>query len=180
MTTVLSVRRPDGVVLCADGQVTLGTTVLKGSARKVRDLADGKVLAGFAGSTADALTLFENFETKLNKFPGNLARAAVELAKEWRTDKYLRNLEALLLVADSERTLIITGNGDVMEPDGDAAAVGSGGPYALAAARALTENTNLSARQIALRSLHIAADICIYTNREITFLELPSTPAEEA
>ncbi|MCP4870101.1 MAG: ATP-dependent protease subunit HslV [Proteobacteria bacterium] len=180
MTTVLSVRRPDGVVLAADGQVTLGNTVLKGSARKVRDLADGKVLAGFAGSTADALTLFEKFEGKLNKFPGNLARAAVELAKEWRTDKYLRNLEALLLVADSERTLIITGNGDVMEPDGDAAAVGSGGPYALSAARALVENTNLSARQIALRSMHIAADICIYSNREITFLDLGSTGAEEA
>jgi ATP-dependent HslUV protease subunit HslV len=174
MTTVLSVRRSDGVVLCADGQVTLGSTVLKGSARKVRDLADGKVLAGFAGSTADALTLFGRFEAKIKKHPDNLARAAVELAKEWRTDKYLRNLEALLLVADAERTLIITGNGDVMEPDGGAAAVGSGGPYALAAARALLENTGLSARQIALRSLHIAAEICIYTNTEITFLELAS------
>ncbi len=177
MTTVLAVRRPDGVVLAADGQVTLGNTVLKGTARKVRDLGDGKVLAGFAGSTADAMTLFGKFESKLSKFPGNLARAAVELAKEWRTDKYLRHLEALLLVADADRTLVITGNGDVLEPDGQAAAVGSGGPFALAAARALAENTDLGAAEIARRALEIAADICIYTNREIALLELPSEGA---
>ncbi len=172
MTTVLAVRRPGSVVLAADGQVTLGSTVLKGTARKVRTLASEKVLAGFAGSTADAMTLFGKFEGKLNQYPGNLTRAAVELAKEWRTDKYLRNLEALLLVADDERTLIITGNGDVLEPDGDVAAVGSGGPFALAAARALAENTELGAREIAERSLEIAADICIYTNRHLAVLEL--------
>ncbi len=172
MTTVLAVRRPGQVVLVADGQVTLGNTVLKGTARKVRDLADGKVLAGFAGSTADAMTLFGKFEAKLSKFPGNLARAAVELAKEWRTDKYLRHLEALLLVADAERTLVVTGNGDVLEPDGEAAAVGSGGPFALAAARALVENTDLGAREIATAALEIAADICIYTNRELAVLTL--------
>ena len=174
MTTVLAIRRSDGVVLAADGQVTLGNTVLKGTARKVRSLADGKVLAGFAGSTADAMTLFGKFESKLGKFPGNLARAAVELAKEWRTDKYLRHLEALLLVADDERTLLITGNGDVLEPDGQAAAVGSGGPFALAAARALAENTDMGAAEIARRALEIAADICIYTNRELTLMELPA------
>ena len=172
MTTVLAVRRPGSVVLAADGQVTLGSTVLKGTTRKVRTLASEKVLAGFAGSTADAMTLFGKFEGKLNQYPGNLTRAAVELAKDWRTDKYLRNLEALLLVADDERTLIITGNGDVLEPDGDVAAVGSGGPFALAAARALAENTELGAREIAERSLEIAADICIYTNRHLAVLEL--------
>ena len=174
MTTVLAVRRSDGVVLIADGQVTLGNTVLKGTARKVRSLADGKVLAGFAGSTADAMTLFGKFEGKLHKFPGNLTRAAVELAKEWRTDKYLRHLEALLLVADGQRTLLITGTGDVLEPDGVAAAVGAGGPFALAAARALAENTEMGAAEIARRSLEIAADICIYTNRELALLELPT------
>ena len=173
MTTVLAVRRPGEVVLAADGQVTLGNTVLKGTARKVRALSDGKVLAGFAGSTADAMTLFGRFEGKLSKHPGNLSRAAVELAKEWRTDKYLRHLEALLLVADAGRTLLITGNGDVLEPDGEAAAVGSGGPFALAAARALAESTDLPAREIVSRAMHIAADICIYTNRQITLLELP-------
>ena len=173
MTTVLAVRRGSEVVLAADGQVTLGNTVLKGSARKVRSLLDGSVLAGFAGSTADAMTLFGKFEAKLSKHPGNLARAAVELAKEWRTDKYLRHLEALLLVADEERTLVVTGNGDVLEPDGDAAAVGSGGPFALAAARALVEHSDLSPRTIAEQALTIAADICIYTNRQISYLELP-------
>jgi len=160
------------VVLAADGQVTLGNTVLKGTARKVRDLADGQVLAGFAGSTADAMTLFGKFEAKLKAHPGHLARAAVELAKEWRTDKYLRNLEALLLVADKERTLVVTGNGDVLEPDGDAAAVGSGGPFALAAARALVTHTELGAAEVAREALSIAADICIYTNQEIALLEL--------
>jgi ATP-dependent HslUV protease subunit HslV len=172
MTTVLAVRRGAHVVLAADGQVTLGNTVLKGTARKVRDLADGQVLAGFAGSTADAMTLFGKFEAKLKAHPGHLARAAVELAKEWRTDKYLRNLEALLLVADKERTLVVTGNGDVLEPDGDAAAVGSGGPFALAAARALVTHTELGAAEVAREALSIAAEICIYTNQEIALLEL--------
>ncbi|MEE2828832.1 MAG: ATP-dependent protease subunit HslV [Myxococcota bacterium] len=177
MTTVLAVRKNSSVVLAADGQVTLGSTVLKGSARKVRSLSDGAVLAGFAGSTADAMTLFEKFESQLSKFSGNLARAAVELAKEWRTDKYLRHLEALLLVADSERTLVVTGNGDVLEPDGAVAAVGSGGPFALAAARALAENTELAAADIARQAMEIAADICIYTNREVSLLELPGEDA---
>jgi len=172
MTTVLAVRRGTSVVLAGDGQVTLGNTVLKGSACKVRDLADGQVLAGFAGSTADAMTLFGKFEGKLKEHPGNLARAAVELAKEWRTDKYLRNLEALLLVADAERTLVVTGNGDVLEPDGDVAAVGSGGSFALAAARALVSHTSLSAAVIAREALGLAADICIYTNENITLLTL--------
>ncbi len=174
MTTVLSVRRGADVALAADGQVTLGNTVLKGSARKVRSLAEGKVLAGFAGSTADAMTLFEKFEGKLSQYPGNLARAAVELAKEWRTDKYLRHLEASLLVADAERTLVVTGNGDVLEPDGGASAVGSGGPYALAAARALLDHTELDSETIARKSLFIAGDICIYTNQELSVLTLSS------
>ncbi|MBN95163.1 MAG: HslU--HslV peptidase proteolytic subunit [Deltaproteobacteria bacterium] len=172
MTTVLAVRRDGQVALAADGQVTLGNTVMKGSAKKIRSLADGQVLAGFAGATADAMTLFEKFETKLNQFPGNLARAAVEMAKEWRTDKYLRHLEALLLIADSERTLVVTGNGDVIEPDGGAAAVGSGGPFALAASRALLDVTDLAAGEVARRAMTIAADICIYTNSEILVLEL--------
>jgi len=172
MTTVLAVRRGNQVALAADGQVTLGNTVLKGSARKVRTLAEGRVLAGFAGSTADAMSLFGKFEAKLSAFPGNLARAAVELAKEWRTDKQLRNLEALLLVADAERTLLITGNGDVLDPDGDSAAVGSGGPFALAAARALAENTDLGAEVICRKALTIAGEICIYTNTSITMLTL--------
>ena len=174
MTTVLAVRKGPTVVLVADGQVTLGNTILKGSACKVRDLNDGKVLAGFAGSTADAMTLFGKFEGKLKEYPGNLALASVELAKEWRTDKYLRNLEALLLVADSERTLVVTGNGDVLDPDGDVAAVGSGGPFALAAARAMMLHTDLSAKTIAEEALALAADICIYTNHQFTLLELPS------
>jgi len=152
--------------------VTLGNTVVKGSARKVRTLADGRVVAGFAGSTADALTLFDKFEARLEQYPGNLPRAAVELAKEWRTDKYLRNLEALLLVADEERTLMVTGNGDVLDPDGGAAAIGSGGSYALAAARALLEATELPAPEVARRAMEIAADICIYTNANIVLLDL--------
>jgi len=173
MTTVLCVRRPDGVALAADGQVTLGNTVVKGTARKVRTLADGSVLAGFAGSTADAITLFEKFEGRLSQSPGNLPRAAVELAKEWRTDKYLRNLEALLVVADAERTLVITGSGDVLDPDGGAAAIGSGGSFALAAARALLENTELSAKEVAAKAMAIAGDICIYSNQNVTLLSLP-------
>jgi ATP-dependent HslUV protease subunit HslV len=171
-TTVLAVRRDGKVVLGGDGQVTMGNTVVKSSARKLRRLHDGKVIAGFAGSAADGITLFEKFEAKLKEFGGNLQRAAVELAKDWRTDRVLRRLEALLLVADRERTLLLSGTGDVIEPDSDAAAVGSGGPYAFAAARALLEATTLSARQIAERALTIAGDICIYTNGNRTFEEL--------
>ena len=174
MTTVLAVRRPTGVVLASDGQVTLGNTVLKGTAKKVRTLAGGNVLAGFAGSTADAMSLFAKFEAKLAQYPGNLRRAAVELAKDWRTDKILRQLEALLLVADAQSTLVITGTGDVLEPDAPVAAVGSGGPFALAAARALLENTELSAEEIARKALAIAADIDIYTNGEVTLFALES------
>ena len=172
MTTILAVRRGSQVTLGGDGQVTLGSTVLKGTACKVRLLADGAVLAGFAGSTADAFTLFDKFEQKLKHYPKNLTRACIELAKEWRTDKYLRKLEALLLVADRERTLVITGTGDVLEPDGGAAAIGSGGPYALAAARALLGAGDLSPKEIAARSLAIAGEICIYTNSDATLLSL--------
>jgi len=171
-TTVLAVRRDGKVVLGGDGQVTMGNTVVKGSARKIRRLHEGKVIAGFAGSAADGITLFEKFEGKLKEYGGNLQRAAVELAKDWRTDRVLRRLEALLLVADRERTLLLSGTGDVIEPDSDAAAVGSGGPFALAAARALLEATSLSAREIAERALAIAGDICIYTNANRTFEEL--------
>ncbi len=171
-TTVLVVRRENQVVMAGDGQVTMGNTVVKGTARKVRRLHDGRVLAGFAGSAADGLTLFERFETKLKDTGGNLLRAAVELAKDWRLDRSLRRLEALLLVADRERTLILSGTGDVIEPDGAAAAVGSGGSFALAAARALAENTTLSAREMAERAMKIAGDICIYTNNQHAFEEL--------
>jgi ATP-dependent HslUV protease, peptidase subunit HslV len=171
-TTVLVVRRGGQVVIGGDGQVTMGNTVVKSTARKIRRLYDGKLVAGFAGSAADGITLFEKFEARLKEFGGNLTRAAVELAKDWRTDRALRRLEALLLVADREKTLLLSGTGDVIEPDGDAAAVGSGGPYALAAARALLEATTLSAREIAERALAIAGDICIYTNAARTFEEL--------
>lgn len=171
-TTILGVRRNGVVVVGGDGQVSLGNTVMKGNARKVRSLHGGKVLAGFAGGTADAFTLFERFEGKLEKF-GNLTRAAIELAKDWRADRYLRRLEALLLVGDPTKLFVISGNGDVIEPDHDLVAIGSGGPFAQAAARALLENTNLSARDIVERSLNIAADICIYTNRNLTIEELP-------
>jgi ATP-dependent HslUV protease subunit HslV len=157
------------VAVGGDGQVTLGQSVMKGNARKVRRLYGGKVLAGFAGGTADAFTLFERFEGKLEKHSGNLTRAAVEMAKDWRTDRYLRRLEALLLVADKEASLMITGTGDVMEPEAHGVmAIGSGGPYASAAARALVENTELSAQQVVEKALHIAADICIYTNHNLT------------
>jgi ATP-dependent HslUV protease subunit HslV len=172
-TTILSVRRFGRVAMGGDGQVTVGTTVMKGNARKVRRLHDGQVLAGFAGGTADAFTLFERFEGKLEKY-GNLARAAVELAKDWRMDRSLRRLEALLCVADAQSSLIVSGNGDVIEPDNALMAVGSGGPYALAAARALLENTELDARRIVEQALSIAADICIYTNRNLTLEELPA------
>ena len=171
-TTILSVRRGDSVVIGGDGQVTLGNTILKGNARKVRRLFQDQILAGFAGGTADAFTLFERFEAKLEKHRGNLTRAAVELAKDWRTDRMLRRLEALLAVADKNVSLIITGNGDVVEPEQGIIAIGSGGPFAQAAARALLENTELPAREIAERSLNIAADICIYTNRNLTIEEL--------
>ena len=172
-TTVLAVRRDGHVVMGGDGQVTMGNTVVKASARKIRRLgADGKVLAGFAGSAADGMTLFEKFEAKLKNSNANLLRAAVELAKDWRTDRILRRLEALLLVADRERTLLLSGTGDVIEPDADAAAIGSGGPYAISAARALLGATKLSARDIAERSLAIAGEICIYTNGVLVFEEI--------
>ena len=171
-TTVLAVRRAGHVTLGGDGQVTMGNTIVKSSARKIRRLHDGKIIAGFAGSAADGITLFEKFEGRLKEFGGNLTRSAVELAKDWRTDRVLRRLEALLLVADHEKTLMLSGTGDVIEPDGDAAAIGSGGPYALAAARALLGATTLSAREIAEQALTIAGDICIYTNGSRTFEEL--------
>ena len=165
-TTILSVRRGSSVALGGDGQVTLGNIVVKAGARKVRRLYQGKILAGFAGGTADAFTLFERFEAKLEKHQGNLLRSAVELAKDWRTDRMLRRLEAMLAVADREHSLVITGQGDVLEPEHGIVAIGSGGPYAQAAARALLENTAIAPREIVERSLAIAADICIYTNHE--------------
>jgi ATP-dependent HslUV protease, peptidase subunit HslV len=170
-TTILSVRRGGTVAMGGDGQVTVGNTVMKGNARKVRRLNNEKVLAGFAGGTADAFTLFERFEGKLEKY-GNLTRAAIELAKDWRTDRALRRLEALLLVADRQTSFIISGNGDVIEPEDAVMAVGSGGPFALAAARALVAHTQLPAREVVERSLGIAADICIYTNRNFVIDEL--------
>ena len=174
-TTVVSVRRGDSVVMAADGQVTLGSTVMKHSAKKIRRLYQDKVLAGFAGSTADAFSLFSRFETKLEQFAGNLGRSAVELAKDWRTDKMLRHLEALLIVCDAQQTFILSGNGDVIEPDEGIVAIGSGGSFALAAARALMENTQLSAREIAEKSMKIAGQICIYTNDQMTVEELKAS-----
>ena len=165
-TTILSVRRAGTVALGGDGQVTLGNVVVKGGARKIRRLYHERILAGFAGGTADAFTLFERFEAKLEKHQGNLLRSAVELAKDWRTDRVLRRLEAMLAVADKERSLIITGMGDVLEPELGIVAIGSGGPYAQSAARALLENTTLGAREIVEKALGIAADICIYTNHQ--------------
>jgi len=173
-TTILSVRRRGLVAIGGDGQVTLGNTVMKGNARKVRRLHNDQVIAGFAGGTADAFTLFERFEAKLQEHRGNLVRAAVELARDWRTDRMLRRLEALLAVADREASLIITGNGDVIQPEQDLIAIGSGGPFAQAAARALLENTELDAREIVERGLAIAADICIYTNHQRTIETLGS------
>jgi ATP-dependent HslUV protease subunit HslV len=170
-TTILGVRRNGVTALGGDGQVTLGNTVMKSNARKVRRLYGDKVLGGFAGGTADAFTLFERFEGKLEKF-GNLTRAAIEIAKDWRSDRYLRRLEALLLVGDAEKLFVISGNGDVIEPEHAVIAIGSGGPFAQAAARALIENTDLGAREIAERALNIAADICIYTNRNLVIEEL--------
>jgi len=171
-TTVLCVRRDGKVVMAGDGQVTLGSEVLKSTAKKLRRLYNGKILAGFAGSTADAFALFGRFESKLEQHNGNLSRAAVELAKEWRTDRMLRHLEALLLVADTANTYILSGNGDVIEPDEAVAAIGSGGAYAKAAATALIENTKLTAREIAEKSMAIAGAICIYTNNTAVFEEL--------
>jgi ATP-dependent HslUV protease subunit HslV len=171
-TTILSVRRGKQVVIGGDGQVTLGHTVMKGNARKVRRLYKDKIIAGFAGGTADAFTLFERFEGKLEMHQGHLLRAAVALAKDWRTDRILRRLEAVLAVADINSSLIITGNGDVIEPEDGLIAIGSGGPYAQSAARALMENTNLSAKDIVQKGLTIAANICIYTNNHLTIEEL--------
>jgi ATP-dependent HslUV protease, peptidase subunit HslV len=173
-TTVICVRRNGQVVMAADGQVTLGNNVLKHSAKKIRRLYQDKILAGFAGSTADAFSLFARFESKLEQYSGNLNRAAVELAKDWRTDKMLRNLEALLVVADTTQTFLISGSGDVIDPDEPLAAIGSGGAYAQAAARALMENTELGAREIAEKAMKIAGEICIYTNDHITIEELKS------
>ncbi len=171
-TTVLCVRHKGQVVMAGDGQVTFEKTVMKHSAKKVRKIFHDKVLAGFAGATADAFTLFTNFEQKLEQYHGNLMRAAVELAKDWRTDRILRRLEALLIVADKEDVLIISGNGDVIEPDEGVASIGSGGPYALAAAKALVHHSDLSARDVALEAMRIAASICIYTNDQIVIEEL--------
>jgi len=171
-TTVLCVRRNGSVVLAGDGQVTLGEGVIKHNARKIRRLFQDKILAGFAGSTADAFTLFSRFEAKLEQYHGNLGRAAVELAKDWRTDKAMRHLEALLVVSDKEQTFLLSGQGDVIEPDSGIAAIGSGGPYAQAAAQALMEHTQLSAKQIAEESMKIAGKMCIYTNDKITVEEL--------
>jgi len=173
-TTIVSVRRGDSVAIAGDGQVSMGNTIMKGNARKVRILAGGRVIAGFAGGTADAFTLFELFESKLEQY-GNLTRAAIELAKDWRTDRRLRRLEALLCVADEENSFIVTGNGDVIEPEDDLMAIGSGGPYAQAAALALLQNTDLDARAVAEKALSIAGDICVYTNKNVVVEELPSS-----
>jgi ATP-dependent HslUV protease subunit HslV len=171
-TTILAVRRDGKAVIGGDGQVTLGQTVMKANARKVRRMADGRVVAGFAGSAADGIALFERLEGKLKEASGNLTRAAVELAKEWRTDRVLRRLEAVLIVADAERMFLLSGTGDVIEPEGGAIAIGSGGPFALAAARALIDATALPAREICERALRIAGEICIYTNQQLVFEEI--------
>jgi ATP-dependent HslUV protease subunit HslV len=171
-TTILCVRRNGKVVLAGDGQVTMGSEVVKGGARKLRRLFNGKIISGFAGSTADAFALFARFESKLEQHSGNLARSVVELAKDWRTDRMLRHLEALLLVADAQNIFIVSGTGDVIEPDSPVAAIGSGGAYAKCAALALLENTNLSAREIVEKAMKIAGDVCIYTNGNVTYEEL--------
>lgn len=171
-TTILCVRRNGKVAIAGDGQVTMGNTVLKHNAKKIRRMYNDKIVAGFSGATADAFTLFEKFEGKIEMYRGNITRAAVELAKDWRTDKVLRRLEALLIIADAEHTFIISGNGDVIEPETGIAAIGSGGPYAQAAAQALYENTDLSAREIVEKAMEIASSICIYTNKNITIEEL--------
>ncbi len=171
-TTVIAVRKNGKIAMAGDGQVTMGETVMKGNARKIRKIYDGKIITGFAGATADAFTLLEKFETRVKEFSGDLTRAAVELAKDWRTDKMLKNLQALLLVADAKTTLLISGNGDVIEPEEDILAIGSGGNFAYASALALMQNTDLSAREIAEKSLTIAGKICIYTNGNIVMEEL--------
>jgi len=171
-TTILCVRRDGKIAMGGDGQVTVGDTVMKGNAVKVRALKGGKILAGFAGSAADSFTLFEKFEEKLERYPGNLSRAAVELAKDWRSDRVLRRLEALLVVADKDNGFVLSGSGELIEPDDGVLAIGSGGPYALAAARALLAGSKMSAKEIVERALHIAADICIYTNTHLTVVEL--------
>jgi len=171
-TTILCVRRDGKVAMGGDGQVTVGDTVMKGNAVKVRALKGGKILAGFAGSAADSFTLFEKFEEKLERYPGNLSRAAVELAKDWRSDRVLRRLEALLVVADKDNGFVLSGSGELIEPDDGVLAIGSGGPYALAAARALLAGSKMPAKEIVERALHIAADICIYTNTHLTVVEL--------
>jgi len=170
-TTIIGVKKDGKIAIGGDGQVTLGQTVMKAGAQKIRRLFEGKILAGFAGATADAFTLFEKFEEKLKTYKGNLKRSAVELAKDWRSDKILRRLEAMIIVADKENLLVITGNGDVLEPDDDIIAIGSGGNYALAAARAL-KDSKLSAKQVVKKSLNIAADICVYTNKNFTIEEV--------
>lgn len=177
-TTIVSVRRNGRVAIAGDGQVSMGNTVMKANARKVRTLADGRVIAGFAGGTADAFTLFELFETKLERY-GNLTRAAIELAKDWRTDRRLRRLEALLCIADADSSFIVSGNGDVIEPENNLMAIGSGGPFAQAAALALLHNTELDARSIAEKSLLIAGEICVFTNQNILVEELPSTDEQQ-
>ena len=166
-TTILSVRKGGKVVVAGDGQVSVGQTIMKGNARKVRPIGKGDVIAGFAGATADAMTLFERLEAKLEQYPGQLMRACVELAKDWRTDKYLRRLEAMMIVADAQTTLVLTGNGDVLEPEGGVIGIGSGGNYALAAARALAD-MDLGAEEVARKAMKIAAEICVYTNNNLT------------
>ncbi len=178
-TTILSVRKDGKVVIAGDGQVSLGQTVIKASARKVRRLAKGDVIAGFAGATADAFTLLERLEAKLDQYPGQLVRACVELAKDWRTDRFLRRLEAMMIVADAGATLVLTGNGDVLEPEGGVAGIGSGGAYALAAARALMD-TDMDAETIARRAMAIAAEICVYTNDRVIIESLPAETAPPA
>lgn len=171
-TTIIAVRKAGHVALAGDGQVSIGDTVVKAKATKVRTLKGGRILAGFAGSVADALTLFERFEEKLDRYPGNLTRASTELAKDWRSDRFLRRLEAVLIVADTEHTFLLSGNGELIEPDDGILAVGSGGDYALAAARALIDDDRLNAREVAERAMKIAAEICVYTNGNLTVLEL--------
>ena len=171
-TTILSVRKNDSVVIAGDGQVSLGQTVIKAKARKVRPLGDGKVIAGFAGATADAMTLFERLEGKLEQHPGQLVRACVEMAKDWRTDRYLRRLEAMMIVADKEHSLVLTGTGDVLEPDDGVVAIGSGGNYALAAARAMIDRDDMDSEAVARRAMAIAAEICVYTNTNLTIESL--------
>lgn len=178
-TTIVAVRRGSHVVLAGDGQVSMGATIVKAHANKLRSLGEGSCVAGFAGSTADALLLFEMFERKLKEHSGQFVRAAVEMAKEWRSDKILRRLEALMLVANADRTLLLSGSGDVIEPDTPVYAIGSGGPYALAAARALFDNTSLNARDVARKALSIASEICVYTNHHVTLQELNPSAVEK-